>query len=190
MALPQECAYTYEDMQEWDTNTRYELYDGRPVALAAPAPRHQEIVSELNGQFRNYLLGKKCKVYPAPLDVRLFERKGDRPGDTGTVVQPDLLVLCDPEKLDKHGVRGAPDLAVEVLSPTSAVYDRLLKFNLYRQAGVREYWIVDPDERIVTVFTLQNGQYFTSVYGPGDQIPVGVLENCSIDLTTVFPEEE
>lgn len=190
MALPQECGYTYEDMLSWDGDTRYELYDGRPVALASPSRRHQEIISELNGQFRNYLLGKSCKVYPAPLDVRLFERKGDRPGDTGTVVQPDLMVVCDPEKLDKHGVRGAPDLVIEVLSPTSAVYDRLLKFNLYRQAGVREYWIVDPDERIVTVFTLQNGQYFACVYGPGDQIPVGVLESCSIDLATVFSEEE
>lgn len=189
MALPQEYVYTYADMLEWDTDTRYELYDGRPVALASPAPRHQEIVSELNRQFSNYLLGKKCKVYPAPLDVRLFARKGDRPGDADTVVQPDLLVLCDPGKLDKHGVLGAPDLVVEILSPTNAVYDRLLKFNLYREAGVGEYWIVDPDERIVTVFTLQNGQYFASVYGPGDQIPVGVLEAYSIDLTTVFPEE-
>lgn len=187
--LPQEVSYTYADVLSWDDNKRYELYDGQPVALAAPSDIHQEISMALSWQLFSYLRGKKCKVYYAPFDVRLFEREGDRPEDVDVVVQPDLMVVCDRSKVDRHGVHGAPDMVIEILSDSTRRNDRLLKFNLYRDAGVREYWIIDPAERLVSVHTLEDGQYYTTVYGPDATVPVGVLEDCSIDLSTVFPEE-
>ena len=189
MALPQECLYTYADLLEWEGDTRYELYGGQPRAMSSPSDVHQEILGELHLQFGNYLRGKKCKVYFAPFDVRLFEEKGDRPEDTDTVVQPDLMVVCDPEKVDRHGVRGAPDLIIEILSESTRKLDRLIKFNLYQRAGVREYWIVDPVSRTVAVYTLEEGAYHgAETYGPDAVAPVGVLEDCQIDLSAVFPE--
>ena len=90
--------------------------------------------------------------------------------------------------MDRHGVYGAPDLVIEVLSPVTAQYDRLIKFNLYQRAGVREYWIVDPAARMASVYTLENGHYRAAAYGEDAAVPVGVLDDCTIDLSTVFPE--
>lgn len=182
--------YTYADLLEWDDDTRWELYDGEPIAMSSPSDVHQEISGELHLQLGTYLKGKKCKVYYAPFDVRLFERKGDRPENVKTVVQPDLMVVCDTSKIDRRGIHGAPDLVIEILSDSTRRNDRLLKFNLYREAGVKEYWIIDPVDRMVSVHVLENGQYYTTVYEPDASIPVSVLEDCTIDLSSVFPEEE
>lgn len=186
--LPQERRYTYADLLAWDDNTRYELYDGQPVALASPSNAHQLISGELFRQLANYLVGKRCKVYSAPFDIRLFEEKDDSPKDVSVVVQPALSVICDSSKTDGHGCKGAPDMVVEVTSPSTARYDKLLKFNLYQRAGVWEYWIVDPAARVVSVFTLENGRYQVAAYGADSSIQVGVLDDCTIDLSTVFPE--
>lgn len=187
--LPQEQRYTFADLISWDDDTRYELYDGQPVALASPSNAHQEICMALSAQIYNYLNGKKCKVYPAPFDVRLFEEEGDTPEDVSVVVQPDITIVCDPGKTDGHGCKGAPDMVVEVTSPSTARYDKLLKFNLYQRAGVREYWIVDPGDRMVSVFSLEDGGYQASAYGADFSVPVGILDDCTIDLSVVFPEE-
>ena len=188
-SLPQEqYDYSYADLLAWDDKTRYELYDGVPVALASPSKAHQSILGELYLQLANYLKGKKCKAYLSPFDVRLFEEKGDRPDDVDTVLQPDLLVVCDDNKVDRRGVHGAPDLIIEILSPSTAQYDRLVKFNLYQRAGVREYWIVDPTARMASVYTLENGHYRAAAYGEDAAVPVGILNDCTIDLSTVFPE--
>lgn len=190
MALPQEVRYTYADVLSWDDDVRYELYDGRPVALASPAPDHQRIFRGLFLQIGNYLNGKKCEVLSAPLDVRLFERDGDRPEDVRTVVQPDIMIVCDKNKIDSHGVHGAPDLVIEILSESNRRNDRLVKFRLYQKAGVREYWIVDPDARVVLVHLLDEGQYGSpEVYPVGTRVPVSIAEDLAIDLTQVFPEE-
>lgn len=186
--LPQEQRYTFADLLAWDDNTRYELYDGVPVALASPSDVHQRILGELHLQIGTYLRGKKCAVYLSPFDVRIFEREGDSPESVDTVLQPDLMVVCDPNKVDRHGVHGAPDLVIEILSPATAQYDRLVKFNLYQRAGVREYWIVDPAARVVSVFTLENGRYQAAAYGADSSVRVGILDYCTIDLSTVFPE--
>lgn len=189
MALPQECLYTYADLLEWEGDTRYELYSGQPRAMSSPSDVHQEISVALSAQLYNYLRGKKCRVYYAPFDVRLFEEKGESPEDTDTVVQPDLMVVCDPDKVDRHGVRGAPDLIIEILSESTRKLDRLIKFNLYQRAGVREYWIVDPVSRTVAVYTLEEGAYHgAETYSADAVVPVGVLEDCQIDLSEVFPE--
>ena len=189
-ALPQEQRYTYEDLLNWDDGIRYELYDGQPVALASPSDVHQEISMELATQFHTYLKGKRCKVYAAPFDVRLFEASGDGPEEVEYVLQPDLTVVCDPEKVDPRGVHGAPDLVVEILSPSTAQFDKLWKFNLYQKAGVREYWIVDPKDRMVSVFTLADGKYCAAAYGADASVPVSVLEGCVIEMSAVFPEPE
>lgn len=187
-SLPQEYQYTYADLLEWDEDVRYELYSGIPMALASPTDKHQKISGELFIQLHSHLRGKQCEVYYSPFDVRLFERDGDRPENVNTVVQPDLMVVCDPKKVDEHGVHGAPDLVVEILSKSSHRLDRLTKLNLYQEAGVREYWIVDPDARTVAVYTLQDGAYRGPVrYGSDGSIPIGVLDGCQIDLSAVFP---
>lgn len=188
--LPQERLYTYADLLTWDDGSRYELYYGQVVALASPSNVHQEIFGELFVQLHTYLKGKTCKVYAAPFDVRLFEENGDSPEDVDTVVQPDITVVCDSEKVDQKGVHGAPDMVIEILSPSTAQYDKLWKFNLYRKTGVREYWIVDPDARVVSVYTLDKGQYRAAAYGADTSIKVSVLEDCSIDMSAVFPETE
>ena len=193
MALAQEKnpSYTYGDMLNWDTDVRYELYDGSPVALASPSDVHQEIVGELFGQLREYLKDKPCKPYFAPFDVRLFERKGDAPDDVDTVVQPDLMVVCDKSKVDRRGVHGAPDLIIEVLSPSSERYDRFNKLNLYQKAGVREYWIVNPESRSVQTFVLEDGHYtFPAYVEGGGELAVTIFPDCVIDLSAVFPSQE
>ena len=186
--LPQEPHYSYADLLAWDDNTRYELYSGQPVALASPSDVHQKILGALHLKLGNYLLGKKCEVYLSPFDVRIFEEQGDSPEDVDTVLQPDLMVVCNPNKVDRRGVHGAPDLIIEILSLSSARYDRLVKFNLYQRAGVREYWLVDPTTRMVSVYTLENGKYQAAAYGADDSVRVGILDDCTIDLSTVFPE--
>ena len=180
--------YTYGDLMKWDDGKRYELYDGVPVAMASPSDVHQIISMELSRQFSNFLAGKKCRVFASPFDVRLFDTDDDRPEDADYVLQPDLMVVCDKSKVDRHGIHGAPDLVIEILSPSTRANDRLRKFNLYEQAGVREYWIVDPDMKALLVHTLEDGRYHAAdVYTAGSTVPVGVLEGCDIDLSTAFP---
>ena len=155
-----------------------------------PSTVHQEILGELFAQCHADLQGKRCKVYLSPFDVRLFEREGDHPADVDTVVQPDMTVVCDRSKVDQKGIHGAPDLIVEILSPSSWRHDCLVKYNLYQRAGVKEYWIVDTEKQVVLVHTLEEGQYHApKAYTARDTVPVGVLEDCAVDLTAVFPEE-
>ena len=153
--------------------------------MMSPAPnqRHQEISGELFGQLRDYLKGKSCKVLHAPFDVRLNAANGD-----DAVVQPDLLVVCDSAKLDGKSCNGAPDLVIEVISPSTARHDRWIKYNLYKNAGVREYWIADPDSRTVSVNILSRGEYVGKAYGDTDIVSVAVLPGCEIDLSGVFAE--
>lgn len=190
MALAQERQeYTLADVLTWEEQERVELIDGDPVMMAPPMRKHQRAVSELNRQIGNFLQEKKCEVYPAPFGVRLFEKDGDRPEDVYTLVEPDITVVCDQNKLDDLGCKGAPDLVMEVLSPSTQRHDRYTKFKLYQRAGVREYWLVDPDAKSVQVFLLEDGRYSAMDYGEaGDQVAVNVLEGCTIDLSLVFPE--
>ena len=189
MAFPQEVHYTFGDLLSWNDGNRYELYDGRPVALTSPTAVHQQVSGELFAQLHSYLTGKPCRAYYAPFDVRLFEKEGEAPEDIDTVVQPDLFVICDRSKVDEHGVHGAPDLVIEILSPSTARQDKLVKFNLYLQAGVREYWIVDPGDKTVQTFVLRDGQYVAEVFSESEKrVPVHIFQDCRIDLSLVFQE--
>lgn len=190
MPLPaKQDRYTYADYLVWDGQDRFELVDGEPVMMAPPSRIHQAISMELSRQFSNYLEGKKCQVYAAPFGVRLFEEEGDRPEDVKTVVQPDISIICDHSKLDDHGCKGAPDLTLEILSPSNAHYDTLVKLNLYQKAGVREYWVVSPDDKTVHVFLLDGGALkLHEAYNASDIAKVNVLDGCFIELSKVFPK--
>ena len=189
MAVPAEkkMKYTLADCLAWEEGTRGEIIDGEAVMMAPPSTAHQLISMELARQLANFLEGRKCRVLPAPFAVRLFERAGDKPEDVQTVVEPDLSVVCDSAKLDKYGCRGAPDLVVEVLSPSTQRHDRLVKLDLYQRAGVREYWIVSPEEQTVQVLLLRSGLLLPhELYGPEDIAKVNVLEGCFVELSKVF----
>ena len=183
-AARQDKRYTYADYLTWDDEIRRELIDGAAYLMAPPNRRHQRISSELHGQLYNFLKGKPCEVYAAPFGVRLNAAEGD-----DSVVLPDIVVVCDKSKLDEMGCVGAPDLIIEILSPSTAAHDRLIKFNKYLQTGVREYWIVDPDSNTVCVHLLENGKYTISAYGETDAPPVHVLDGCVLQLADVFTEE-
>lgn len=191
MALPAEKArYTFADCLTWEEKERIEIIDGEAVMMAPPSRVHQEICFEIGRQLGNYLEGKRCKVYPAPFGVRLFEKDGDTPDDVDTMVEPDISVVCDMGKLDDHGCKGAPDMVVEVLSPSTQRHDQLVKLGLYQRAGVREYWIVDPENKTVRVMLQDNGGVLQlhEVYDRECVAKVNVLDGCFIELGKVFSE--
>lgn len=190
MALPAEkIHYTFADYLSWDEDERIELLNGVPFMMSSPLRIHQEIAGAIFVQLYRFLEGKKCRVYQAPFSVRLFEAKKDVPEDVQTVVEPDISVICDENKLDQYGCQGAPDFVIEVLSSSTRRHDRITKYNLYQQAGVREYWIIDPDSRAVDVFLLENGMFRPyEAYGQKDIAKVNTLEGCLIELEKVFTE--
>jgi len=175
--------YTYTDYLQWDDGMRRELIDGKIYFMAGPNRRHQKLSGNLYDQFKAFLKGKECEVYYAPLDVRL---NADTLDDT--VVQPDLIIVCDDSILDDAGIKGAPDMVVEILSPTTADYDRATKFNIYLQAGIKEYWIVDPETQSLAVNILNDGRYITYLYSNNETAPVRILEGCMINLSEIFAE--
>jgi Uma2 family endonuclease len=182
-ALLKDQRYTYADYCTWDDSERWELIDGIPYAMSSPTWEHQGVSSELSRQIGNFLRDKPCKVFAAPFDVRLNADTYD-----DTVVQPDIVVICDRSKLSGTGCVGAPEMVIEILSPSTARRDKLVKFQQYRKAGVREYWIVDSDSKTVAAHILENDEYITRAYGETDNAPVHILEGCTIELSYVFAE--
>lgn len=181
LALRKEKHYTYADYLTWPDDGRYELIDGEAF-LMAPAPliEHQEVAGEVFRQLANQLDSQPCRPYIAPVDVRL-PHKDEADAAIDTVVQPDVLVVCDPTKIDRRGVRGAPDWLLEVLSPSTAAHDQIAKRRTYERAGVREYWLVHPVDRTLTVYVLDNGQYGRpEIYELKDETPICVLPGVSI----------
>ena len=180
---------TDADLLTWDEGERAEIINGEAYMMVGPTPLHQRVSGEIFRQLANYLVGNKCEVYSAPFDVRLFERDEDSLDDVDTVVQPDIMVICDKSKLDDHGCKGAPDMVIEILSPSTRRHDRLTKIDLYQRAGVREYWIVSPEEKAVQVLLLEDGHFAVKDFGAdGDRLKVNILEDCFIELGRVFPE--
>jgi len=187
MALPQEKHYTFGDILRGDEQERVELIEGQVYMMAPPTRAHQHALSELHGQLYDYLKGKPCEVYPAPFGVRLFETADDRPEDSDTMVEPDISVICDHDKLDDYGCKGAPDFIAEILSPSTQGQDRVKKFNLYERAGVREYWIVDTETKTISVHTLEDGQYHSpQVFVSGASVPIAALGGLTIDTAAIF----
>lgn len=159
LALKDTVYHCYSDYLSWPDDVRYELIDGEAyIMVPGPDLPHQEVAGEIYLQARQALAGKQCRAFIAPLDVRL-PKNNEADEQIDTVVQPDVMVVCDPNKLDRRGIRGAPDWVVEVLSPSTASHDQIKKRRIYERHGVREYWLVHPVDRVLTVYRLSNGVY-------------------------------
>jgi len=184
---PENQKWTYAEYKAWELKQgeRYEIIYGEAYAMSAPNAAHQTMSMELGRQFANFLIGKPCKVYPAPYDVRLFYEEDE---SDDTVVQPDLTVVCDKEKRGPEGCRGAPDFIAEILSPSNTAAEMQRKFNLYRDAGVREYWVLDIEYKTLTVYLFEGETLISRTYGEKDTAPVNVLNGLSIELSSVFAE--
>ncbi len=178
MALAQERLYTEEDYYAIPEDIRAELMNGRIYYQAAPSRIHQEILMAVSKTIANYIDRKKgpCKVYPAPFAVRLFA------DDNTTVVEPDISVICDPSKLTDRGCTGAPDWIIEIVSPGNPGNDYVRKLNLYLDAGVREYWIVNPGNHTVFVYRLEKATFESIDHTFLDNIEVDIFDDFSICL--------
>ena len=179
MPLPKSNTYTIDDIYALPEGQRAELIDGQIYDMAPPSPMHQELVMELSATLRDYIKknGGSCKVYPAPFAVFLNE-------DDRNYVEPDISVICDSSKVDNRGYQGAPDFIIEIVSPSSQRMDYLTKLFKYRTAGVREYWIVNPLQRTVQVYSFEGTEDSTQ-YSFDEEITVtiyGDLKICVADL--------
>ena len=185
--------YSYADYLSWIDNKRRELFNGL-IKMMTPAPSrvHQRVASNLHRELSWYLKRKKCRVFFAPFDVRL-PNNGEKDNDKiFTVVQPDISIICDLEKLDEAGCIGAPDMIIEIVSPSNSKRDVEEKFQLYQQHGVKEYWIVFPYEKTVNVFILNDKQKYELVgmYAEDAKIPVNCFNgDLIIDLTEIFDND-
>lgn len=170
--------YTEEDYYNLPGNVRAELIDGQFYYMSAPSRIHQKILMELSATIRDYIRSKNgpCEVYPAPFAVKLFS-ENDR-----NVVEPDISVICDPNKLTDQGCTGAPDWIVEIVSPSNSSHDYVLKLHLYACAGVREYWIVNPLSRKIFVYYLEETDFKADAYTFQDKVNVNIYDDLWIDF--------
>jgi Uma2 family endonuclease len=188
-ALPLKTAgkdhFVYADYKNWnpDEGGRYELIYGIAYAMSAPTLQHQEILTQLVLEIGNFLRGKPCRVYVSPVDVRLFYEEDE---SDDTVVQPDLIVICDEKKRGPEACRGAPEFAVEILSPSNTASEMERKFELYRQAGVGEYWVIDPQNKMLHAHHFTDGQILTRFFGENDTAPIETLKGLKIALAALF----
>ncbi len=179
--------YTYADYLAWQIEERLELIKGWISRMSAPNLNHQRISLEITMAFGNHFAGHPCNLFVAPFDVRL-PRKSKQDKQVYTVVQPDLCVICDDEKLDKRGCIGAPDLVIEILSPGNSKKEMREKYDVYEESGVREYWLVSPSEKTVVIYTLnQNQKYIGSRhYTEDDIVPSVIFPDLKVVLMDVF----
>ena len=173
--------HTEEEYYALPDERRVELIDGIFYDMASPNVRHQDILMELSSIIRLHIKAKggPCKVFPAPLDVKLF------PDEDGNIVEPDIIVVCDPSKIKTNRIEGAPDWLIEIVSPGNPEHDYWRKLNLYQDAGVKEYWIVDPQKRTVTVHLLQKNKYQTTIYSFRDKVTPAIYEDLTIDFAQI-----
>ena len=182
--------YTYGDYLKWQFLDRVELFKGIVVKMSpAPNRRHQNIVGNVFFELKLFLKKRNCQVFPAPFDVRLplpFQKVTSN--KVNTVVQPDITVVCDLSKLDKQGCKQAPDLVVEILSPGNSKKEMSDKFELYQNAGIPEYWLVDPERETVVIYQLgEDQQYFTrQPFTSDDTLTSPLLKGLKIDLSEIF----
>ncbi len=183
--------YSYADYLTWNFDDALELIKGK-IMLMSPAPnvKHQDISTNLMRTLSVFFRHKHCRLYAAPFDVRLYDRKKSilASEDIHTVVQPDLCVICHPEILDKQGCNGAPDWIIEILSKSTAQRDMNIKYDLYRESGVTEYWIVFPEEQAIHQFVLADNKEYQlkHMYTDGDIATPYLFPELACDLTEVF----
>lgn len=179
--------YTYADYFKWKFEERVELIRGRIFRMSpAPNRRHQELTGNIYYELRKHLIGKECNIYIAPFDVRL-PRKSKDDKDIVTVLQPDICVICDASKLDDRGCLGAPDVVVEILSPGNNSKELKNKYEVYEEAGVKEYWVVSPQDETFIMYILADGRYKPSrVMVAGDIVTSSILEGFALNLEQLF----
>lgn len=179
MPLPQQRIYTEEDYYALPEDVRAELIDGEFIYnQAAPSRTHQKILMFVSKIIANYIDSNNgsCEVYPAPFAVKLHE-------DKKTIVEPDISVICDRDKLTDRGCTGAPDWIIEIVSPGNSSHDYLRKLNLYADAGVREYWIVNPMKRFVLVYYLEETKFEVSAYTFQDKVKTNIYGDLEIGFS-------
>ena len=184
-------SYSYADYLTWRFTEYVELIKGRVLRkMSAPTSQHQQIATDFTGAIWSQLRGKTCRVYSAPFDVRLMRSTGNGDAQVKTVVQPDLCVVCDPAKIDRRGCVGAPDWIIEILSPGNVGHDTKIKFDLYEENGVREYWIVAPGINTVTVYVLGGAEYrIQAEYAEPGPMPVTTLPGLAVEWADVLDDE-
>lgn len=181
--------FTYADYKTWPDNERWELINGEAFDMSpAPKRKHQKVSIALSTQIFVSLEGKSCEVYSAPMDVKLSAIPGEDENDIDIVVQPDILVVCKPDKLDEDGCNGAPDWVIEILSPSTSYKDENEKLLLYEKYGVKEYWIIQPGAKMVFIYILdKDGTYKKPEVAKKDEIISSyAVPEVEIDLNKVF----
>ena len=175
--------YTYEDLVKFEDENRHEIIDGELYLMSSPASKHQVILLDMALQFSKFFEGKKCRPFIAPLDVRL-DAKGKK---SKNVIQPDLMVVCDENKIQDK-IEGAPDLIVEILSKYNKLHDKFDKYHLYQKYGVKEYWIIDIEEGLAYVYILRNDNVYTlpKVYKIKETIKSTIFKGLEISLEETF----
>ena len=175
-ALIQEKIYTIDDIYSLPDGERAELIDGRIYNMAPPNRTHQDILSFLHPSIGNYITRNngECKIYPAPFAVFLF-------ADDSKYLEPDISVICNRTKLDDHGCNGAPDWIIEIVSPSSRIMDYYTKLSLYKESGVREYWIIDPMKQTILVYNMEQAAA-PVIYSFTDTIKANIYDNLEIDF--------
>lgn len=182
--------YSYADYLTWEIDQMVELIKGKVFRSAAAAPRrkHQRISLKLAALLLNFLENKPCQVYNAPFDVRL-PVKSKKNNKIHTVVQPDICVICDPKKLDDLGCVGAPDLIIEILSPGNNQKELKNKYEVYEESGVLEYWIIQPEGHLLSIYTLVVGKYQPSrLFTHGDIVQSKCISGFELDLDMLFSD--
>ncbi|MFZ5951387.1 MAG: Uma2 family endonuclease [Candidatus Rifleibacteriota bacterium] len=189
-AKKKENRYSYADYLNWGDERRCELIDGDICAMNAPLVSHQRILREIFGQMFNFFHDKPCELFMSPCDLVLAKntKKND---EIFTVLQPDIMVVCDEKKIEEQRIVGAPDLIVEIVSPSTAARDNITKKVLYEKAGVREFWLVSPTDRITRVYRLEKDGLYgrESIYDDQAQIDIALFAGLSIDCRRVFPRQ-
>jgi Uma2 family endonuclease len=186
--------YTYADYLTWKFDEAVELIKGKILKMSpAPRTRHQRILRNLNILFNSVMNFEQCEYFIAPFDVRLYDKTKSQKArkEIHTVVQPDLCIICDQNKIDEYGCIGAPDLIVEILSPGNSTKEMRTKFNLYEESGVREYWVADPEHQTIHLFYAdeQDKYQLSKIYVYEDILQSVIFPELTVDLKDVFPEE-
>ena len=187
--------YNYADYLTWVDDKRRELFDGFVTMMAGPLTIHSRITTNIVSRAWSFIMRRKgkCKIFHSPIDVRLPKNGETADDKIYTVVQPDIVVVCDPSKIDDKGIIGAPDLVVEVLSPSNTRLMMRTKFDLYEEAGVKEYWVVYPKSGVTVYLLKDNGKYdngttYDVVYKPDAKIPVHTVKGLKIPLKELFED--
>jgi len=189
LAQDRQETFSYHDYCNWADDLRWELIEGVAYNMSpAPSRLHQELLLKIVRPIADFLDDKPCEAYVAPFDVRLPDSPEASDKEIFTVVQPDIVVVCDESKLDERGCKGAPDLVIEILSPATAAKDMKIKRDLFERHGVREYWLVHPTDKTFMVYRrgTDNEYAKSTIYAGEDVVESVAVEGLKIKMTDLF----